>query len=159
MRPHAWKPALLVLLALLAASPPAGAIRQFIVFFSDSPSGQLDPVQWHVGPEGEAVIREAAYVQRQYGARILLTAGDQRLGSLEDSIERARKRADAVRELLVKHGVERAKIFTKPCGYIHFIIDTPPETKEPQNRFVIFNHVGNEVVLTDGSREGCENQS
>lgn len=151
--------ALLLVTMLVVTMRPAGAIQQFIVFFDDSESGLLDPVQWNVSPAGEAVIREAAVVYGLYGGRIVLFAGDQRVGTLEDSIERSRRRVDAVRELLVKHGVERSDIFTKPCGFVRYLVETPPETREPMNRFVVFDFVPEETALTDGSRSGCERQA
>lgn len=145
----------LIVLIILAAAGPADAIQQFIAFFADSKSGQLDPVQWSVSPEGEAVIHEAAIEHGLYGGRIVLIAGDQRVGALKDSIERSQRRANAVRELLVKYGVERGNIFTKPCGFVQYLVETPPETKEPMNRFVLLDFVPDGSVLVDGSRDGC----
>lgn len=147
----------LIVLGFLATVEPAGAIKQFIVFFAAGDSERLDPVQWQVGPEGEAVIREAAAVYDNYGpgGRIVLAAGDQRVGTLEMSVERSRKRADAVRDLLVKYGVPRASVLTKPCGFELYLTETPPGVKEPMNRFVMMDLVAPDAVVVDGSRDGC----
>jgi OmpA-OmpF porin, OOP family len=143
-------------IALLAASHPASATKLFIVFFHGSNPERLDPVQWLVTAEADAVISEYAAVYREYGGQVVLTAGDQRVGTLEASIERSQRRANAVRDALVAKGVPRSKISTRPCGFVHFLVPTPPETKEPQNRFVLFEWASDETVLVDGSREGCE---
>ncbi len=142
-------------IVLLAASQPLGATKQFIVFFQGSNPERLDPVQWQVTLEADAVISEFAALYPRYGGRVLLTAGDQWVGTLEASIERSQKRADAVRDALVAKGVPRSMIFTKPCGFALRSILTPTQTEEPQNRFVTMDvHLPN-TAFVDGSREGC----
>lgn len=125
--------------AVLAVAGPAGAIRQFIVFFAGVNPTQLDPVQWHIGAEGDAVIAEAAAADTRSwppGARIRLIAGDQRVGTLETSVERSRKRAEAVKSSLVKYGVPAASVVIHACGFRRYLVETPPDTREPMNRFV-----------------------
>ena len=122
--------------ALLVTERPAGAIQQFIVFFSEGDREQLDPIQWRIGAEGDAVIAEFAAGQKKLGGTVLLTAGDQHVGTLYVSIERSRKRADAVRESLVKYGVPASVILIKPCGYARYLFETRHGVSEPMNRFV-----------------------
>jgi outer membrane protein OmpA-like peptidoglycan-associated protein len=145
-------------IVLLGTTQPATAIRQFIVFFAEGDSQRLDPVQWLVTAEADAVISGYAAGYREFGGQVVLTAGDQRVGSLEASIERSQRRANAVRDALVAKGIPRSKISTRPCGFVHFLVPTPPETKEPMNRFVSFEWASEDAVLVDGSREGCKRE-
>ena len=142
---------------LLAASPPASAIQQFIVFFPGTNPERLDPVQWQIGPEADAVISEFAAVYPRFGGRVQLTAADQWMGTLEASIERSQRRADAVRNALVAKGVPREAVFTRPCGFTLRLVQTPPQTKEPQNRFVMMDLVPADAALVEGARKDCEN--
>jgi hypothetical protein len=129
----------LVVCAAAAAATPALAIKQFIVFFDDPNPEQLDPGQWTVGAEGDAVISEVAslFAQRSNPDDTLhLTAADQRVGTLEMSIERSRRRAVAVKQSLVTKGVPDQSIIIHACGFQRLMVETPPGAREPMNRFV-----------------------
>lgn len=143
---------------IFATAQPASAIKQFLVFFHDADPHRLDAKQWQITAEADAVINEfAALYRRDFdNARVLLTAGDQWVGTLEASIERSQRRANAVRDALVEKGVPRAVIFTKPCGFTLRMVQTQPQTKEPQNRFVSMDIRSPDAALIEGSREGCE---
>jgi hypothetical protein len=143
-------------IVLLATSQPASAIKQFLVFFHGADPERLSPVQWQITVEADAVISEFAAGYPNYGGRVLLTAGDQWVGTLEASIKRSQRRADAVRDALVAKGVPRSAIFTKPCGFAMLMVQTAPKTKEPQNRFVQMDIHSADAAFVDGSREGCQ---
>jgi OmpA-OmpF porin, OOP family len=130
----------LVACAALATSQPAGAIKQFIVFFPGTNPEQLDPVQWRLGPEADAVISEFASLRQRYpNDAIELTAGDQHVGTLEMSIERSRRRAEAVKQSLVAKGVPADAIVIHACGFRRFLVETPHGTLEPMNRFLLMD--------------------
>jgi hypothetical protein len=131
--------AIVLVVSAAAAAPPAVAIRQFIVFFHDPNPEQLDPGQWKIGAEGDAVVSEVAslFAQRSNPDGTLhLTAADQHIGTLEMSIERSRLRAVAVKQSLVTKGVPEQSIVIHACGFQRLMMETPPGTREPQNRFV-----------------------
>ncbi len=131
--------AVVLVVCAAAAAPPAVAIKQFIVFFHDPNPEQLDPGQWKIGAEGDAVISEVAslFAQRSNPDDTLhLTAADQHVGTLEMSVERSNRRAAAVKQSLVTKGVPDQSIVIHVCGFQRLMVETPPGTREPQNRFV-----------------------
>jgi OmpA-OmpF porin, OOP family len=145
---------LLACAAFAAAAAPAFAIKQFIVFFHGTNPEQLDPVQWQLGPEADAVISEAASVVVQRANAddgVHLIAGDQRVGTLEMSIERSRRRAEAIKQSLIAKGVPADAIFVHACGFRRFLVETPHGTLEPMNRFVTLD-----LASRDDKQDPCK---
>jgi OmpA family len=129
-------------IALLAAGAwfeTARADQQFIVFFHEGEPDRLEPKQWSVGPEGSAVVREAAAFYRRYGGYILVIGNDQDVGTARDALVRSRLRAESVRDLLVSLGVPTASITTKACGISNPLVVRSKGVSEPQNRYVVLD--------------------
>jgi OmpA family len=134
---------------------PVSANQDFIVFFPGPNPERLDPEQWRVTAEGEAVVNEAAAAHKEWGGYILLAGHDQRVGAEADALARSEKRAAAVRELLVRRGVSPHAIRIKACGFANPIVETVPGVKEPQNRFVIFWWADTLANLEVAERDAC----
>ena len=100
----------------------------------------LDPEQWRVTAEADAVIAEFAslYKQEGNGGYVLLSGHDQRVGSEQNAMLRSQRRADAVRDVLIEHGVPARVISTKACGWSRLMVLTEHGVQEPQNRYVLF---------------------
>ncbi len=148
-RTQFWRSLVCVLFAVLATAEPADALRQFIVFFHGLNPEQLDPEQWEVTEEANSVLSQAASIhikQASPGDTIHLLAGDQNVGTLEMSIERSRRRAEAVKKFLVAKGVSAEDIVVHACGFRRYLVKTPPGTIEPMNRFVALDYAEPEVT-------------
>lgn len=114
-----------------AASPaPAAPVRadqSFLVFFDFDRS--------NLTPEATGVIRRAAELARRGGtARIVITGHADRSGSDAYNMALSQRRANAVRDALVRDGVPGNRISTTARGEAQPLVPTPDGAREPQNR-------------------------
>jgi len=125
-----------VVVGLVLFADPAAAIRQFIVFFAAGDAERLEEHTWAIGPEGDAVIAEAAEAFNAYhgGGTIIVVGRDQRVGAADLAYQRSCKRALAVKAALVRHGVPENAVFAIGRGFTELFIETAEGVKEPQNR-------------------------
>jgi hypothetical protein len=149
--------ALIVIVVVLVGLFPAKANIDFIVFFSGPNPEQLDPEQWRVTAEAVNVIAEFAdaYKREGDGGLVLLSGHDQKFGSAENAMLRSQRRADAVRDVLIAHGLPARVISTKACGWARMIVPTDQDVKEPQNRYVFFWWARDEADLLDITKKAC----
>lgn len=113
------------------------ANQDFIVFFNGTHPERLDPEQWRVTAQGDQVIAEGAATHGKLGGYILVVGHDQKVGAAEDALVRSQRRADAVKDALIRHGVPARAIATKACGYANPLVDTAQGVEAPLNRYVI----------------------
>jgi OOP family OmpA-OmpF porin len=110
-----------------AAVPPRE--QSFLVFF--------DFDRYEVTPQGEAVIRRAVETFRRGGsARIVATGHADRAGPAEYNQALSARRAEAVRQALIRDGVPASAITTQARGEEQPLVPTPDGQPEPQNRRV-----------------------
>ena len=126
--------------ALQAAPPPAPSCATpklpepcpQLIFFDSSADVPR--------PEWNAVLDSAAR-DRGDGA-ILLAAFSDRSGPAPANLAIARKRAEAIRRLLIERGVPASAIRTTSFGEDQPLVPTPDGVMEPQNRRVEIRIVG-----------------
>jgi OmpA-OmpF porin, OOP family len=112
-------------------SPAAAQPTDFVVFFE---SGST-----HLGHPGTAVVARAAAAVRAALAKVpgshVKVIGYSDTTGADDAAQRlSEKRAAAVRDALVRDGVEAAKIGTEGRGKSELAVPTPDRTREPRNR-------------------------
>jgi outer membrane protein OmpA-like peptidoglycan-associated protein len=146
-----------VLGVMLLGAAPAVANIDFQVFFLDANTERLDPEQWRITAEADAVISEAAagFKADGQGCRILLAGYDQRVGREEDAIVRSLRRAEAVRDHLITKGVPAEKLAVKACGWSQQLERTPQGVRAPINRRVFFWWACRQGMLEEVSLQAC----
>ncbi len=113
--------------ALLAARPAAPV--SYVVYFQSGANA--------LTPESRAVFDELkAELARRPVPEVQVIGHTDRVGRLEANDELSRRRADAVRDLLVAAGVPRDQIETSGRGEREPLVPTADEVAEPRNRRV-----------------------
>jgi outer membrane protein OmpA-like peptidoglycan-associated protein len=113
-----------------APAPKAAAVqKQFLVFFDFNKSD--------ITPEANKVITQAAAAAKQgNAASISLTGHADRSGSDKYNQALSLKRANAVKDQLVKQGIPANQISVVGKGESEPLVATPDGVREPQNRRV-----------------------
>ncbi len=114
-----------------AAATPAQAPRQqaYITFF--------DFDQSTVTPEGRNILRAVSDNVRRGGVSdVTLTANADRSGTDDYNMALSKRRAEAVRAILMSNGVPSSVIVTVAKGESQPLISTADGVREPQNRNV-----------------------
>jgi OmpA-OmpF porin, OOP family len=111
-----------------APAPAATAPEQsFLVFFDFDRS--------NLTPEAAGVARRAAEIARRGGVvRIAITGHADRSGSDAYNMALSQRRANAVRDALIREGVPGNRITTTARGETQPLVPTPDGQREPQNR-------------------------
>ena len=113
--------------ALLSARPAAPA--SYMVYFQSGANA--------LTPESRAVFDELkAELARRPVPEVQVIGHTDRVGRLEANDELSRRRADAVRDILVAAGVPRGQIETSGRGEREPLVPTADEVAEPRNRRV-----------------------
>lgn len=109
------------------AARPATPDQSFLVFFDFDRS--------NLTTEAMAVVRRAAESVRRGGvSRITVTGHADRSGSDAYNMGLSQRRANAVRDALVREGVPANQISTTARGESQPLVPTPDGVREPQNR-------------------------
>jgi outer membrane protein OmpA-like peptidoglycan-associated protein len=107
--------------------PPPPAIKQFIVFFGFN--------KYNLTAEAQAVVAEAASAAKSQGsASILVTGHTDTVGGNAYNQRLSEKRAGAVKDELVRLGIDAGKISAMGKGETELLVQTGDGVKEPQNR-------------------------
>lgn len=108
---------------------PAALQKNFLVFFDFNKSD--------ITPEASKVITQAAGAAKQgNAARVALTGHADRSGSDKYNLALSLKRANAVKDQLVKQGIPADQISVIGKGESEPLVATPDGVREPQNRRV-----------------------
>lgn len=110
-------------------APKAVQPKEFLVFF-DFDSARLTP-------EAQNIVRSAAESAKESGtARIVLTGHADRAGPADYNVGLSQRRAEAVKDELVRQGLSAAEIITQAKGETQPLVPTADGVPEPQNRRV-----------------------
>jgi outer membrane protein OmpA-like peptidoglycan-associated protein len=111
------------------AKPAPALQKQYLVFFDFNKSD--------ITPEASKVITQAAAAAKQgNAARVSLTGHADRSGSDKYNMALSLKRANAVKDQLVKQGIPADQISVVGKGESEPLVPTPDGVREPQNRRV-----------------------
>ncbi len=111
------------------APTPAPAPRNFMVFF-DWDKAELTP-------EAQAILRDAAaYIKSGQTARLTVIGHADRSGGDRYNMRLSQRRADNVRDFLVRNGIGASAMEVVAKGESSPLVPTPDGVREPQNRRV-----------------------
>lgn len=111
------------------AAKPAAVQKQFLVFFDFNKAD--------ITPEASKVITQAADAAKKGSvSRVALTGHADRSGSDKYNMALSLKRANAVKDQLVKQGIPADQISVVGKGESEPLVATPDGVREPQNRRV-----------------------
>jgi outer membrane protein OmpA-like peptidoglycan-associated protein len=112
--------------------PPPPAIKQFIVFFGFN--------KYNLTAEAQAVVAEAASAAKSQGAASIMVVGHtDTVGGNSYNQKLSEKRAGAVKDELVRLGIDAGKITATGKGETELLVQTGDSVKEPQNRRATIN--------------------
>ena len=118
--------------AQLEGGPPPAAApspREFRVYFEFDRSALL--------PEAQQILSQViALAKQQPGLRIVLVGKADLAGSDSYNLRLSKRRAEAVRDALVRSGIAAARIDTRYVGDRQPPVPTAPGVREPRNRLV-----------------------
>lgn len=146
---------LVVMSCIFAGLSQAAANAEFTVFFPGPNTDELNPSQWRLTDAAGDVVKEAAAEHKKRGGFIVLAGHDQSVGSEANAMVRSQRRADAVKDALIKDGVSANVIRTKACGFANLMVATPMGASEPQNRRVVFWRAATKADLASLERDAC----
>jgi OmpA-OmpF porin, OOP family len=107
--------------------PPPPAIKQFIVFFGFN--------KYNLTADAQAVVAEAASAAKSQGAASIIVVGHtDTVGGNAYNQKLSEKRAGAVKDELVRLGIDSGKISASGKGETELLVQTGEGVKEPQNR-------------------------
>lgn len=107
--------------------PPPPAIKQFIVFFGFN--------KYNLTADAQAVVAEAASAAKSQGAASIMVVGHtDTVGGNSYNQKLSEKRAGAVKDELVRLGIDAGKISASGKGETELLVQTGEGVKEPQNR-------------------------
>jgi outer membrane protein OmpA-like peptidoglycan-associated protein len=109
------------------APPPPPPVKQFIVFFGFN--------KYNLTADAQAVVSEAASAAKSQGAASILVVGHtDTVGGNKYNQKLSEKRANAVKDELVRLGVAPGMISASGKGETELMVSTGDGVKEPQNR-------------------------
>jgi outer membrane protein OmpA-like peptidoglycan-associated protein len=115
---------------LVLAAVPARASSPPMVFF-DSGSARLSA-------QAELILDDAIRWLRDAGAERIWVGGyTDRVGSPSANLRLSRRRAEAVRDALVRRGFPASRIEIRALGETQMLVDTADGVAEAQNRYGI----------------------
>jgi len=114
------------------APPPQPAVRMFVVFF--------DFDKYQLTDQAQAIVREAAASARQQpGVRVMVTGHTDTVGSRAYNQRLSERRALAVKNEMVRGGLDPSEISTVGRNFADPLIPTGPGIREPQNRRAVID--------------------
>ena len=112
-----------------APKAPPPVVKNYMVFFD------FDEIK--ITPEAARIIQQAATAAKSSGAvRVALTGHTDRAGSDAYNLALSLRRANAVKEQLVKLGLSTDQVSVVGKGEADPMVATPDGVREPQNRRV-----------------------
>lgn len=133
-------------LCLLGLAAPAAATDPNIVFFA-SGSASLDA-------RGEAILDGTVqWLRRGEAPRVRLGGSADRVGSAAANRRLARRRAEAVRDALLRRGFPAGAIAVEAYGETRPLVETDDGIAEPQNRYV---YIAAEIDVGAGTPRRAE---
>ncbi len=112
-----------------AALGQTAVANSFLLFFDWDRAG--------MPPEAQAIVRDAAEAIKSSGAKsVVVTGFTDTSGNAKYNMRLSERRADAVKEELVRNGVAADIITTQGQGEDVLIVPTGANEREPQNRRV-----------------------
>jgi outer membrane protein OmpA-like peptidoglycan-associated protein len=128
----------LIVAEIPPAPAPAPAIRHYIVFFDFDKS--------NLSPEAQQVIGAAVTTAKDTGmARIVVTGHTDTVGSQRYNQALSERRAGAVKNEIVRLGLDGRNIEAVGKSFSEPLVNTGPGVREPQNRRAIID-LGFEVT-------------
>lgn len=107
--------------------PPVEPPREYVVFFGFNKA--------NLTADAQKVVAEAAAAAMQYNAEQIVVIGHaDTVGSPRYNIELSERRAETVRDELVRQGVQADRIATTGRGESDPMVQTGDNVREPQNR-------------------------
>ncbi len=117
-------------LAKTGSEQPAIAPVSYMVFF---PLGSTQ-----LGSDDQNTIAQAAQVYKtKQNATVSVTGYADTVGSANFNMALSQRRADIVKDMLVRSGVPAAAITTAASGDTNLLVATGDEANEPRNRRVV----------------------
>jgi outer membrane protein OmpA-like peptidoglycan-associated protein len=117
-----------------AAPPPPPPARNFMVFFDFDKST--------LTPRAMDIVKQAAEAAKSgQNAKVTCTGHTDTTGSVPYNMALSLRRANAVKNALVKEGVPADSISVVGRGKLSLLVPTKDQVREPQNRRV-------EIVIT-----------
>lgn len=114
------------------APAPAPAPRMFVVFF--------DFDKYDLTPQARDIVRQAASsARRQPGVLIMVTGNTDTVGSRAYNQRLSERRALAVKNELVRAGLDEEEIGTVGRNFSDPLVPTGPGIREPQNRRAVID--------------------
>ena len=111
----------------LAAQPPKAL--SFILYFVENST--------EIMPDSRATLADLlAEVAKRQAVEVQITGHTDRVGKVEDNDRLSMERAEAIRDVLIKNGLQASFIRTVGRGEREPLIPTPDEQAEPRNRRV-----------------------
>jgi outer membrane protein OmpA-like peptidoglycan-associated protein len=115
-----------------AAPPPPPAVKTFIVFFDFDKS--------NLTAEAQSVVSEAVKTAKQNGAvRVMVTGHTDTVGSDKYNQALSERRADAVKDEMVRQGMDGNEIAIAGKSFHDPLVPTGPGVREPQNRRAVID--------------------
>ena len=91
-----------------------------------------------LSPQAELILDDAIRWLREAGAEQIWVGGyTDRVGSPSANLRLSRRRAEAVRDALVRRGFPASRIEIRALGETQMLVDTEDEVAEAQNRYAI----------------------
>ena len=119
-------------LAQPAPPPPLPAVRTFVVFFGFD--------RYDLTAEAQSIVREAAAsARRQPGVRVVVTGHTDTVGSRAYNQRLSERRAQAVKNEMVRGGLDDEEITTIGRNFADPLVATGPGVREPQNRRAVID--------------------
>jgi outer membrane protein OmpA-like peptidoglycan-associated protein len=117
-------------LAKTGTPQPEQAPVSYMVFF---PLGSTQ-----LGPDDQSTIAQAAQVySSRPNSKVSVTGYADTVGSQDLNMKLSQRRADAVRDMLVRAGVPAASVSTAASGETNLLVATGQQSNEPRNRRVV----------------------
>lgn len=112
--------------------PPPPPTKTFIVFFDFNKSD--------LTAEAQQVVQEAVKTLKEIGAvRVLVTGHTDTVGSDSYNMGLSVRRAETVKDEMVREGVEGSEISIEGKGFHDLLVPTGPGVREPQNRRAVID--------------------
>jgi OOP family OmpA-OmpF porin len=115
-----------------APPPPPPAVKTFIVFFDFDKS--------NLTAEAQSVVSEAVKTAKQNGfVKVMVTGHTDTVGSDQYNQALSERRADAVKDEMVRQGMDGNSIAIAGKSFHDPLVPTGPGVREPQNRRAVID--------------------
>jgi len=116
---------------LAQAAPPPAPVRMFVVFF--------DFDKYNLTEQAETIVGEAVVAARRQPVRVFITGHTDTVGSREYNQRLSERRALAVKNAMVRAGIDADEISTVGRNFSDPLVPTGPGIREPQNRRAVID--------------------